>query len=353
MQELWEHLCRLPHRGSAGPFEHLAAKLLKGHLEGLGHTVQTQPFKAPRSYGPELILTSLLLALGGLFSQWWLALLGTYAFWAHFSGWWTPWRKLFDRYPSQNLIAYGPASGGNPKPLVLMAHYDSAKTFFLYGPAFVGQFRLNFLFNAALATVLPFACFLRAVPPLIGAYFLAQGVLLLWRELKEPYVNGANDNASGVAVAVQLFHELNLEPLPGYRPLLVLTGCEEVGTKGAEHLAKSGLLPPNALVLNLDNIGQGELFYATGEGMLVFHPYRGQLLELAQTTPGAAPLEYRLAYFDTRPFAARGISCLSLIRLEVGLPPHWHRPSDRPENVSWAAVTATLDYARRLVRQLG
>jgi hypothetical protein len=87
--------------------------------------------------------------------------------------------------------------------------------------------------------------------------------------------------------------------------------------------------------------------------MLVFHPYRGELLELAKTTPGARPLEYRLAYFDIRPFVARGNPCLTLIRLEGGLPPHWHWPSDRPDNVDWTAVEATLAYARRLVRQLG
>lgn len=373
VRELWERLCFLPHRGSAGPFERLAARLLKERLEGLGHTVQTQPFKGPQSYGPELILTSLLLGWGGLLALWWLALLGAYAFWAHFSGWWTPWGRLFDRYSSQNLVAFAEGSGPrvlgsgerreaesektgsvshspqlsaprarSPKPrtLVLLAHYDSAKSFFLYGPAFVRQFRLNFLFNTAFATILPFACFLRAVPQLIGVYFLAQGGLLLWRELKEPYVGGANDNASGVAVTTQLFHELVLEPLPGFRPLLALTGCEEVGAKGAEHLARSGLVPSDGLVLNLDNVGRGELFYATGEGMLVFHPYRGELLELAKTTSGARPLEYRLAYFDTRPFAARGNRCLTLIRLEGGLPPistgpptgptTWTEPQWRP-----------------------
>lgn len=394
MLELWERLCALPHRGSTSAFERLAAKLLQEHLEAQGHKVQTQTFKAPKSYGPELIFAGSLLALGGWLSLWWISLVGVYAFWAHFSGWWTPWQQLFDRYSSQNLIAvsereagsgrreaekvesrelrvksenpavslhpppstlYPPSTGTrNPAPrtLLLMAHYDTAKTFFLYGPAFVRQFRLNFLFNAAFAAVLPFACFLRVVPQLIGAYFLLQVVLLIYRELTQPYVNGANDNATGVAVAVQLFQELSLEPQPNLRPMLALTGSEEVLTKGAEHLAKSGLVPPGALVLNIDNVGKGELFYATGEGMLVFHPYKGRLQELAKATPGAKPLEYRLAYFDTLPFAARGNPCLTLIRLEGGLPPNWHWPTDRPENVSWAAVEDTLAYARALVRQL-
>lgn len=37
-------------------------------------------------------------------------------------------------------------------------------------------------------------------------------------------------------------------------------------------------LPEGTLVLNLDNVGRGELFYAEGEGMLRYVPYRGPLL---------------------------------------------------------------------------
>ncbi|MCS7067534.1 MAG: M28 family metallopeptidase [Meiothermus sp.] len=352
MRTLWEELCALPHRGSATALEAQAAQKLKDYLGArLGPliSVETQTFRAPRSYGPELILISLLLASGGLGGLWWLALLGTYGFWAHFSGWWVPWRPLFDRYPSQNLLA---EAGQGPKTLVLMAHYDSAKTFFLYHPQQVRYFRRNFLLNAGLATVLPLGALLPVVSQLLGLYFSVQAVLLTLRELREPYVNGANDNATGVAVAAALFEELTQNPLPGYRVMLALTGSEEVGARGAEYLARSGRVPPDALVLNLDNVGKGELFYATGEGMLVYHTYRGGMLERAQANPGARPLAYRLAFFDTRPFAARGIPCLTLIRLEQGIPPHWHWPSDRPDGVDWKAVEETLGYARALVRQL-
>jgi len=345
--------------------------LLQEYLQAQGFVVQAQNFQAPRSYGPELILISLLLMMGGWLAWWWLALLGTYAFWAHFSGWWVPWKPLFDRYPSQNLIA---ESGSGSRTLVLMAHYDSAKTFFVYHPARVKGFRRNFLLNAAFATVLPFATFLPLVSQLLGLYFLIQALLLVHRELTQPYVNGANDNASGVVVAVGLFEELanrgelrdeglgeavqphpsSLTPplLANYRVILALTGCEEVGAKGAEYLLRSGRIPPDALVLNVDNVGQGELFYVVGEGMLVYHPYQGMLLQAARQTVGARSLEYKLAYFDTRPFAARGIPSLTLIRLRDGLPPNWHWPSDTPDHLKWESVEETLSYAHGLLRQL-
>ena len=368
MRELWEQLCALPHRGSATANEQRAAQLIQEYLQrdrsGFQEPdnipqenstakpetpkVSIQKFKAPRSYGPELIWISLLLALGGWLGWWGLALLGTYGFWAHFSGWWVPWRSWFDLYPSQNLLAQ---AGSGQRILVLMAHYDSAKTFFVYAPGQVKNFRPNFLINATLATVLPYATFLPWIPQVLGLYFLLQAVLMLHRELTQPYVNGANDNASGVAVAVGLFEELRQAPPPDTRVILALTGCEEVGAKGAEYLARSGQIPPDALVLNIDNVGKGELYYANGEGMLVYHPYRGALLNAASTTEGAKPLAYKLAYFDTRPFTARKIPCLTLIRLEQGLPPNWHWFSDIPAQVSWEQVEETLSYARNLLQQ--
>lgn len=347
MRELWEELCALPHRGTATAMERLAAQKLQSYLEAKGHSVQAQSFATSKSYGPELIFISCILALAGGWGLWWLALLGTYGFWAHFSGWWVPWHGLFERARSQNLLS---KSGSGSNTLVLMAHYDSAKTLFVYNPKQVRFFRRNFLINAGFATVLPFATFLPLLPTLLGLYFAVQALLMFWRELTQPYVNGANDNASGVAVAVALFEELALEPPADTQVILALTGAEEVGAKGAEALLGSGEIPSNAKVLNIDNVGKGTLFYACGEGMLVYHPYRGKLLEQAALEAGAKPLEYRLAFFDTRPFAARGMDCLTLIRLENGLPPHWHWPSDTAANVDFSDTEATLEYARRLVR---
>jgi len=151
-----------------------------------------------------------------------------------------------------------------------------------------------------------------------------------------------------VAVATALF--LEAEPPPGWRLGLALTGCEEVGALGAKALLPH--LPTGALVLNLDNVGRGELFYAEGEGMLLFFPYRGPLLEAARKTLGARPVRYRLAYFDTLPLTQRGFSCLTLVRLEGGLPPDWHWPTDTFARLDEGALEGTLVYARSLLEKV-
>uniref|UniRef100_A0A7V4A0Q9 M28 family peptidase n=1 Tax=Thermus tengchongensis TaxID=1214928 RepID=A0A7V4A0Q9_9DEIN len=334
-------LLRLPHRGSATALEAQAFQRLKSFLEGQGIPVQEIPFRGVRSYGPELLLISLLLGLAPASPV--PPLLGALGFFLYFNGW-RPWGFLLNRYPSQNLLAW---KGQGAKALVLMAHVDTAKTFFLYHPKRVRHFRANFLLNALLAFLAP----LLALTPLrwpVGLYFLAQAALLLHRELKAPYVEGGNDNGSGVAAATALF--LETKPPEGWRLGLALTGCEEVGALGAKALLPH--LPPGTLVLNLDNVGQGELFYAEGEGMLLYVPYHGALLDAARKTPGAHPLRYRLAYFDTLPLAQRGFPCLSLIRLEQGVPPDWHWPTDTFARLDQGALEDTLRYTRTLLQRV-
>jgi hypothetical protein len=334
-------LLRLPHRGSATPLEAEAFHRLRTFLEEKGLSPTTIPFRGVLTYGWELLAISLLLALAPLSPL--FPLLGALAFFLYFHGV-RPWGFLLDRFPSQNLLAW---KGEGERALVLMAHADTAKTHFLYHPRRVRGFRRAFLANAGLALLAPLLAFTPLKWPL-SLYFLLQAALLLHREVFAPYVEGGNDNGSGVALATALF--LEAEPPPGWRLGLALTGCEEVGALGAKALLPH--LPLGTLVLNLDNVGRGELFFAEGEGMLLYFPYQGPLLEAAREVPGARPLRYRLAYFDTLPLTRKGFSCLTLVRLEGGVPPDWHWPTDTFARLDEEALAQTLAYARSLLERV-
>ena len=350
MREVWQGLVAFEHRGTGTRLERAAAEWLASFLRRRGFDVEVQRFRAPASWGPEVLAVSLALGLGAACGWEGFAAAGLYGFLAYFSGWPRPWQSLFTRAISQNVIT---EAGQGPRTLVLMAHYDTAKTYFVYHPARVRAFRVQFLANAMLATLAPLFAWWGGYPALaVGGYFLLQAAGLAWRELRAQYVNGANDNASGVAVATQLFFDLVAAPPEGWRVLLALTGAEEVGAVGAQELVRSGRVPDHAWILNLDNVGAGELFYATGEGMLAFYRYRGPLLRAARSLEGARPVAYRLAYFDTLPFARQGRSVLTLVRLTGGVPPHWHWPSDRPPAVDWKQVEKTHAYARRLLERV-
>lgn len=82
-------------------------------------------------------------------------------------------------------------------------------------------------------------------------------------------------------------------------------------------------------------------------------PHRGSAtaLEAARKTPGARPVAYRLAYFDTLPLAQRGFPTLTLVRLEGGVPPDWHWPTDTFARLDEGALRETQAYAQVLLRE--
>lgn len=67
--------------------------------------------------------------------------------------------------------------------------------------------------------------------------------------------NGANDNASGVALAIQLFLSTLKRDLPVQ---LLLTDAEELGLIGSTILSKSNQVWPIELLINLDMVSSGK-----------------------------------------------------------------------------------------------
>jgi len=352
-------LSRFPHRGSTTEEEADAAQFLGRELSLQGFNVLEQPFESPTTYSWNVVGAAGLLALGGLFAwnSLWLGipitLLGAWWLVAHFSLEPHFLDFFIPKAKSRNLVAQ---FGQGEQHLVLLAHFDTAKSAFLYNPARVGTFRLNFVLNITLAVLTPILAlarfYLDALEPVLlvlALYFAVNAVLFFLRERNEPFVNGANDNASGVAAAIEVANRVWGKL--GARVTLVLTGCEEVGARGAAEFL--GTLEPQeyaqTLLINLDNVGRGNLHYATGEGMIRFYRYDSSVKGLAQDLPlKAQPLEYRLAYFDTLPFVKAGVPCLTLIALEDGLIPNWHWPTDTLENVDLAAVERAADFAEAL-----
>jgi Peptidase family M28 len=370
-RRILERLSALPNRASASSAEARAFSVLEAELRDLGLEPTVTRFSSPNTYSWDVIGAALLIGFGALSSfveptlGFILAALGASWFHCHFSGLPHPLDIFIPKYPSRNLEA---SFGTGKRQLILMAHVDTAKSAFLYAPSRVGSFRLTFVLNAILAYLTPAVIvvglsflalglpivllWLRLPLLLIGAYFLVNAALFYHRERTAPLVNGANDNASGVAAVLEVAHRLHRTPVDA-RVTLLLTGCEEVGARGAAHFAQALRTTGETFVLNLDNVGRGDLHYATGEGMLQYHPYDSSLVALAQDvarTHAAKPLEYRLAYFDTLPFALRGVPCLTLIALEGNRIPNWHWTTDTLENVDSGAMSRAVDYAEALTR---
>ncbi|MEX2589549.1 MAG: M28 family peptidase, partial [Chitinophagales bacterium] len=114
--------------------------------------------------------------------------------------------KLMENYPVQNVIGY--LQGTSDSVILISAHYDH-----------------------------------------------------LGRMGAETYFPGANDNASGTALMLDLArHYAQLDTLPPYSFLFIAFGAEELGLLGSEYYTKNPLMPLGKIKfqINLDICGTGD-----------------------------------------------------------------------------------------------
>ena len=372
MSLAFPYLCRLtshPHRGSATAAEAAAARDLEKWLIQLGFAVELQPFRAPRDtlyLGPAFTLLAEVAAAGvGLWSRW-LGLLLSLLVLAPMVGEMLGSRLDFDtilpKYPSQNVIARRAARGGQRRTLVISAHYDTQRASLLFHPRFAPRLQAYFYFGYIGLALIPLGIALRQ-PAVLGAgalLSLANATFLLICRATGGYINGANDNGTGVALALALAERLAADPLPETELIILLTGCEEVGTRGMKRFLRDCALDRATTVfLNLDNLGGGRLTYLTGEGMIRPRPYSPRLRDHAERVAkeigmAVAARGNLLLPTDGLVPSLAGYEALSFLAFEPGgALPDYHWYTDRLDRVDQELLAATEFYLEKYIRSLG
>lgn len=380
----WEHLvdlCRWPHRAATSANEAEAAEYLAECLRGMGAEVSVEPFPAPRDTlyrGPALVALAVATAAA---SAWVMSpaiglvvqLLALAVLVGDASGSaWLDFDLVLPRGVSRNVVARfrsDAASGGRvqgslPAPVVVMAHYDTQRASWLFAPRVVRHLKAVFgIAYLALAAgpvsvvgrwLVPNASWPAAVALAGGAVLVVFAALLLWGGVAGRHVQGANDNASGVALALALAMRWRERP-PGDRPLwVVLTGAEEVGERGAKAFFRrhgGSLDRSRTAVVNLDNLGGRHLRFLTGEGMLQYVPYDDNLLSAARVLAlhrapqRVGPWPNLILPTDGLIAARRGFRAITFVALGPGgAIPDYHWPSDRPERVDREALAFAEDF---------
>ena len=284
-------------------------------------------------------------------------------------------RTLFFRRGSQNVVARGPRREA-PARLLIVAHYDVARTGQLFGrlervtraTRLLGfdPPRIPFWSLALLIPVLGArmagldSAALGALQLLPTLALLVAGFALLDIEYS-PASPGANDNASGVAVALALAQDLRLDPPENLDAWVVFTGGGESPMEGMRAFLRAHrdeLDRRSTFVLALDAVGRGELRCVASEGLAVAYPADARLLELAEAAAEASGITAgtERTGFAGEALAARirGLRSLELTAIEPGdaLPAHYHRPTDTPENVDPEALARAREFALALIRAL-
>ncbi len=347
--------------------ERLAAELLRERLGEAGLAAEIEPFAGYASFGypfgliqaaavlPELLgrrrrLRSAVALLAGA------ALAGEGSLRAPLLS------RALSRRRSANVVATVEPAGRVRRTLCLTAHMDSSRSGLMFDPRFVGMLggwiSLQSIAGIAQAVGEPLLGGTRTGRRLLcGARaLLGAGLLLLAeRELRGSDVPGANDNASGCAVAVVLAGEVATRPLAETRLVLALTGCEESGTLGAQALAAQHSCE-DWLFLNVDNVGgPGSVRYLRREGVLAKWDADPGLIAAAERVAAADPSLRMLPEdspagltYDSSPILARGGRALT-ISVQDGSIPNLHWPTDTVENVDPDGVDRTLRAVRAMI----
>ena len=416
--ELIEYLCSKGHRGSTTGNERWAAGEMEKMFSEMGLHTKRQDFMGSQTYGEKLAIHlggALILAilpfmrsdlmiviiplLGFLIASFYIE--ATYFI--------PVLSSVFPKRGSQNILAIQPSSGTTNKRILLVAHVDSQKEGSIFDPKLI---ELMKGFASPTSTITPIhLTFLSIVGLLISScfYLLDLGnslsiihgfvhlLLFAWAlfsfllvaewMLNDVYVPGANDNASGVAVMMDLCSTFsdenngknirrpenrngrggkggNVDSLEkeanDIEMCYLITGCEETGLGGAVSFIKEyrdWLNEKETCVMALDGLGSGNIHYFTGDGMLKILPYDQGLIETAREVAKVRFGEERpficRVFTDGLAFSAneyRTITFGSLEKDKLITNYHWH--TDTPENIDKGSLDEASGFLEAFLMKL-
>jgi hypothetical protein len=373
-----EHIRKLAHeigaRGATRDGEREAAAYIEEQLESFGYSVDVEPFRAPPSFGFVYMLAYALslagfaaAALGRATLGLLLSGIGLIAFLGENTTALRLASVLIPRLKSQNVVGRLVPRELPRRRLIISAHYDSARSGLMFHPRLVRRFRTSFLFLSLCLFAIPV---LEGVESVLrqrlfwyisipfALYVAYAFVLLLHRELRFEHVSGANDNASGVAVMLSLAEALAQDAPEDTEVVALATGSEESGLWGMEAFLKRHKEELGRVwLINIDNVGGGQVSYTTAEGMLLRHNTGKELRELAEKVGHQAglsvtPISYRLASTDAEPALLRGIEAITVIGTDDGIPLNWHWETDTYENIDPDSVDTAYRFVEAMVRRL-
>ena len=312
-----------------------------------------------RIAGTAVVLFAALSALGDLTGQFHLV------------------RRLTGRRASQNVVSREDL--GKPGTLVLTAHYDAARSGAVFGDrAMRRRARLGRLIRRPIGPFEPLFWSIMAVlvccairltgvegVGLNAAQFAPTIVLIVAVPLLadialSPIVPGASDNASGVATVLRLADRYS-EDLDLFDLWVLFTGAQEsmqLGMAAFLDRHEDELDRSTTVFVCVDNVGHGDIRYATREGYVLTHAYHPDLVELCDQLRTedaddpyyrARPIVSRIAT-DAHRARAKGYPAISIgATNKLGYAPNYHQPTDTPDSVDEASLRRAYEFCSELI----
>ncbi len=224
MTQLIEHVQYLADtigpRPATTDAEAQAAEYIESVFRERGLEIERQEFECPRTYSWAYVAYHALTIGAAVLSRWFgwpafaLALVSAVLLWLDLDTRWGL-SNLMPKGPSQNIIArHIPKVRRNERTrrVVVVAHYDTAKSSLAFSPGMVKNFSVTFALLKWTTFLTPVVIFISALPwtkglkpwswyatLVVAVYLIVPLLINVHRELLMKSVDGANDNASGVA----------------------------------------------------------------------------------------------------------------------------------------------------------
>jgi hypothetical protein len=379
-------LCSFEGRGPGTDAERRAADMLAGRLRSIGRRAEIEPFFAHPEYAVVHLIHAALGVAGSIVATvqpavgFALVLFAAASTYLDLNTRLYLVRSLLFRRASQNVISAGNRPDA-PARLILMAHYDAARTGYIFSKASkrirrlpertrvgLGPFRLFFWLG--LAPLLPILgarmagldpTWLNALQAIPTIVLIIAGFLLIDIALSD-IVPGAYDNASGVAAVLSAADDLTANPPDNLDVWIVLAGSEESFCEGSRAFVRSRRKEfdrATTAFVNVDSVSSGQVAYEISQGPVISLPHDPQLIELCATLgesggagpEGARPIRHPLLD-DAMPARVRRMRAITLRTTDPdgNLAPWYHTHDDTPERVDAEALTRATEFLVSLAR---
>lgn len=203
-----------------------------------------------------------------------------------------------------------------------------------------------FMLGWILSFFIPFPSFFESI--WWGFIFIAPAALSMFFKHGEHVVDGALDNLTGVAMAVEMAKVFSVEPLKHTRLRLISFGSEEPALRGAFEYArqyKERLKKENAVLINFDTIKSKEhLTLVTGEinTLVKFPPELVNEMEKAFQSVNVSMKKRAIPIgaSDGSAFAIEGLPAITIIGMDSdNYDPCYHTRLDNLSNLEPEGLT--------------
>ncbi len=365
----------LPHRGGITENERRAAEYLDRRFKEYTPLVQIEDFYSTDAY-PYIFAMyyAEFLFVGVIAMFWpWIALIyGLIIFllyMAEFTGY-SSMGRFLPHYETQNVTARFPSAKAD-RLIVVTANYDSPKAYPWTAPGAVRRLRLRHLVLVGAMVMVLVSCGAQGLHVIgddfprvdlaargVGVAVLLVGAATLFNGARNaPFTSGANNNASGCAVLLELAARFKESPLGSTEVLLVATGAKEMWLSGMRQLFSGLKVDKKALFfVNVTGVGAGQLRYVSGEGML--HVYSaGKTLTAAAQHEGPAyaarPIVWRGLPTDAAIPMARGYEAITVMATGPDdFPVAWNSDDDAPGRLDADVLLRSARFVESILRRM-